>query len=89
MWKPNSSKTSRSVLIWPSIKPLAMRYTLPANKEHGEASGTNGGTMGRNYSDYNEHQQRSRLLTWAHDYGKHHVDALIGHEFNWNRTYYD
>ena len=27
-----------------------------------------------------------QLLTWAHDYGKHHVDALIGHEFNWNRS---
>ena len=44
-----------------------------------------GGTMGRYYSDYmNINAQQT--LTWAHDYGKHHVDALIGHEFNWMRS---
>ena len=62
---------------------FAMRERY-ANKETG-ASKSYGGTMGRNYSDYmNINSQQ--LLTWAHDYGKHHVDALIGHEFNWNRS---
>lgn len=52
---------------------FAMRERY-ANKETG-ASKSYGGTMGRNYSDYmNINSQQ--LLTWAHDYGKHHVDAL-------------
>ena len=56
---------------------------MPTRKP--EPSKSYGGTMGRNYSDYmNINSQQ--LLTWAHDYGKHHVDALIGHEFNWNRS---
>ena len=42
--------------------------------------------MGQNYNEYNTINAQ-QTLTWAHDYGKHHVDAMIGHEFNWNRSY--
>ncbi len=49
------------------------------------AAASERGAMARNYSDYyNVNSQQ--LLTWTHDYGKHHVDAMIGHEFNWMRT---
>ena len=55
-----------------------------ANNKTGDSQGTLG-TMGRYYGDYmNINAQQT--LTWAHDYGKHHVDALIGHEFNWMRS---
>ena len=54
------------------------------NKIHG-AGVAERGSMGRIYGDYmNINSQQT--LNWAHDYGKHHVDALIGHEFNWMRT---
>ena len=50
-------------------------------KKYGESSGTEQGMMGRNYTDdYSINAQQT--LTWAHDYGKHHVDVLAGHEFN-------
>ncbi|MFR4024670.1 MAG: SusC/RagA family TonB-linked outer membrane protein [Alistipes indistinctus] len=45
-----------------------------------------GGAWGQNYNEYNNINTQ-QTLNWAHDYGKHHVDAMIGHEFNWNRGY--
>ncbi len=60
-----------------------MRYIyLP--KKYGESAGTEQGMMGRNYSD-NYTINAQQTLTWAHDYGKHHVDAIIGHEFDWSK----
>ena len=57
-----------------------MQYRYVNNK-HGNAVGERGG-MGRAYWDYlNVNMQQT--LNWNHDYGKHHVDALIGHEYNW------
>lgn len=45
------------------------------NKLHG-AGVSERGSMGRIYGDYmNINSQQT--LNWAHDYGKHHVDALI------------
>lgn len=43
------------------------------------------GAMGRAYSDY-QNINSQQMLTWNHDFGKHHVDVLLGHEFNWMRT---
>ncbi|MFR4024488.1 MAG: hypothetical protein ACLTZY_00435 [Alistipes indistinctus] len=60
----------------------ASRYWNPAT---GSAVSTSG-AWGQNYSEYNNINTQ-QTLNWAHDYGKHHVDAMIGHEFNWNRSY--
>ena len=55
-----------------------------SNGAHGAGVSVQG-AMARVYSDYmNINSQQT--LNWAHDYGKHHVDALIGHEYNWYRT---
>ncbi len=68
---------------------LAVDYTSSVrdryvNKSHGAAVSEKG-AMGRIYGDYmNINSQQ--ILNWGHDYGKHHVDALIGHEFNWMRS---
>lgn len=58
-----------------------MRYIyLP--KKWGESAGTEQGMMGRNYHQTNTINAQ-QTLNWGHDYGKHHVDAIIGHEFDW------
>ena len=61
----------------------AMRYRY-ISKLHG-AGVSEKGAFGRSYTDY-QNINSQQTLNWAHDYGKHHVDALIGHEFNWMRT---
>ena len=61
----------------------AMRYRY-ISKLHG-AGVSEKGAFGRSYSDY-QNINSQQTLNWAHDYGKHHVDAMIGHEFNWMRT---
>ena len=58
-----------------------MRYiSLP--KKWGESAGTEQGMMGRNYHQTNTINAQ-QTLNWGHDYGKHHVDAIIVHEFDW------
>ena len=54
------------------------------NKETGRYR-TSGGGFARNYWDY-MNINALQTLNWSHDYGKHHVDALLGHEFNWTRS---
>ncbi len=27
-----------------------------------------------------------QLLNWSHDYGKHHIDAVVGHEYYWEQS---
>jgi hypothetical protein len=56
-----------------------MRYvSLP--KKWGESSGAEQGMIGRYYTKYfNINTQQT--LNWAHDYGRHDLSALIGHEF--------
>ena len=61
---------------------MRSRYWNPVT---GSAVST-GGAWGQNYNEYNNINTQ-QTLNWAHDYGKHHVDAMIGHEFNWNRGY--
>ena len=61
---------------------MRSRYWNPVT---GSAVSTSG-AWGQNYSEYNNINTQ-QTLNWAHDYGKHHVDAMIGHEFNWNRSY--
>lgn len=48
------------------------------NKEHGAAAPV-GGQLTRNYITDNQHTFLQEL-TWSHDYGLHHVDALLHHE---------
>ena len=52
-------------------------------KAYGESAGSEQGMMGRfNSTYYTVNAQQT--LNWAHDYGKHHVDVLLGHEYDWN-----
>ena len=55
------------------------------NPDWGLAKGVKG-AIHRNYNNWTNLNSQ-QLLNWAHDYGKHHIDALIGHEFNWNTDY--
>ena len=51
-------------------------------KAYGESAGSEQGMMGRfNSTYYTVNAQQT--LNWAHDYGKHHVDVLLGHEYDW------
>ena len=54
-------------------------------KKYGESAGSERGLMGRYHSTYYT-VNAQQTLNWAHDFGKHHVDALIGHEYDWNFT---
>ena len=51
------------------------------NKDVGEEK-ANGGRIRQQYFNYLTINTQ-QLLTWSHDYGKHHIDALIGHEYYW------
>lgn len=58
-----------------------MRYvSLP--KKWGESSNAEQGMIGRYHTQYMDINSQE-TINWGHDYGKHHVDALIGHEFSW------
>lgn len=48
------------------------------NAEIGDGA-TNGGRLTQYNYDYEDYTMQE-LLNWGHDYGKHHVDALVGHE---------
>ena len=48
------------------------------NAEIGDGA-TNGGRLTQYNYDYEDYTMQE-LLNWGHDYGKHHVDALLGHE---------
>ena len=48
------------------------------NPEIGDGA-TNGGRLTQYNYDYEDYTMQE-LLNWGHDYGKHHVDALVGHE---------
>lgn len=61
-----------------------MRYvSLP--KAWGESSNAEQGMIGRYHTQYLDLNSQ-QTLNWGHDYGKHHVDAMIGHEFTWMKT---
>ena len=51
-------------------------------KEYGESAGAEQGVMGR-YWENSYAVNAQQTLSWAHDYGKHHVDVLVGHEYDW------
>ena len=51
-------------------------------KKYGESAGAEQGMMGR-YWENSYAVNAQQTLTWAHDYGKHHVDVLVGHEYDW------
>lgn len=40
------------------------------------------GMRGKYYTNF-QNINAQQTLTWAHDYGQHHVDVMLGHEFNW------
>ena len=48
------------------------------NPEIGDGA-TNNGRL-TNYDNEYEDYTMQQLLNWGHDYGNHHVDALVGHE---------
>ena len=54
-------------------------------REYGESAGSERGMMGRNNSTYYT-VNAQQTLNWAHDFGKHHVDVLLGHEYDWYGT---
>lgn len=54
-------------------------------KKYGESAGSERGMMGRYHSTYYT-VNAQQTLNWAHDFGKHHVDVLVGHEYDWNFT---
>lgn len=54
-------------------------------KGYGESAGSEQGMMGRYHSTYYT-VNAQQTLNWAHDFGKHHVDVLLGHEYDWNFT---
>lgn len=54
------------------------------NKEIGEENAY-GGRIRQAYNNYLV-MNTQQLLNWGHDYGKHHVDALLGHEYNWYQS---
>ncbi len=48
------------------------------NPEIGDGATTNGRLT--NYSNEYEDYTMQELLNWGHDYGNHHIDAMVGHE---------
>ena len=54
-------------------------------KGYGESAGSEQGMMGRYHSTYYT-VNAQQTLNWAHDFGKHHVDVLLGHEVSYRST---
>ena len=48
------------------------------NPEIGDGA-ANGGRLS-NYSNEYEDYTMQELLNWGHEYGNHHIDAMVGHE---------
>jgi TonB-linked SusC/RagA family outer membrane protein len=70
----------RAALVWDKTFQYRRSYR---NNETGRypASGTAlGGLMRRTQWEYTN-LTTLQTLTWAHDYDKHHIDAIAGHEF--------
>lgn len=61
---------------------MRTRYWNPVT---GDATGYDGG-LGKVYSEINS-LNTQQVLNWSHTYGKHHVDAMAGHEFNTYRDF--
>ncbi|MDD4645333.1 MAG: SusC/RagA family TonB-linked outer membrane protein [Bacteroidales bacterium] len=56
---------------------MRTRYWNPVD---GAATGYDG-ALGKSYAE-TDNINTQQVLNWSHDYGKHHVDAMAGHEFN-------
>ncbi len=56
-----------------------------ANNESGAAARDSQGTIS-GYWAKSTQVNTVQLLSWAKDFGDHHVDALLGHEFRWERS---
>ena len=75
-WKDFTANVQMSV-----NQSYNMRYvSLP--KKYGESSNAEQGMIGRYHTQYMDLNSQ-QTLNWAHDYGLHHVDAMVGHEFTW------
>ncbi len=48
---------------------------------------TNGGRLTQYSFEYEDYTMQE-FLNWAHEYGKHHVDAMLGHENNKSKARY-
>lgn len=62
-----------------SIKKYFEDRTRYMNSVNGQTKGE--GALGRVKLDY-QYLTLQTLLNWAGDWGEHHVDALLGHEYN-------
>ena len=67
-----------------SINLQEMRQTSVTNPYYGQYAASNG-VVGK-YHTRNIDYTYQQLLTWNHRFGKHNVDALLGHE--WYKTTY-
>src|SRR5690606_33949476 len=75
-WKDFTANVQMSV-----NQSYNMRYvSLP--KKWGESSNAEQGMIGRYHTQYMDINSQ-QTLNWEHDYGLHHVDAMVGHEFTW------
>ncbi len=68
-----------------SMDNMYDRYLRYGNNESGIAARDNEGTLSKTHTT-NTTINSQQLLTWNHDFGKHHVDALLGHEYYWNAS---
>jgi TonB-linked SusC/RagA family outer membrane protein len=57
---------------------MARRYIQYENPEIGDGASSDGRLSNYDYRTTTTNFQQ--LINWSHDYGRHHVDALLGHE---------
>ncbi len=100
----DSNKAHRNVLggqvYGTLLLPYGFNFTVKADINHSNTSRKSynnpeigdGATNGGRLTDYQYRYftyTAQELLTWEHNYGKHHVDVLLGHENYASDSFYD
>lgn len=99
----NSDKRQRSILdgqAWATVSlPYSFSVTIKGNFSHANENrkrydnpniGDGASSEGRltSYAYVYNNYTAQELLNWEHDYGMHHVDAMVGHEnYQWKGNY--